>query len=69
MHNSRARVLRMTRKGERVYAGIVPLAQKIEAELQAGFSRTEWTLLRRALTKLSVKLNDLSNAEVEADPD
>lgn len=67
--DGRARVLRMTRKGERVYAGLVPLAQKIEGELQAGFSRTEWGLLRRTLAKLDVTLNDLSNAEVEADPD
>lgn len=66
--DGRARVLRMTRKGERIYAGMVPLAREIERELQSGLSRTEWGMLERLLGKLGAQLDEISGAEVGPDP-
>ncbi len=61
--DGRARVLRMTRKGERVYAGAVPLARQLETDLKGALSRAEWATLQKALTRLHGHL------EEEAGPD
>ena len=61
--DGRARVLRMTRKGERIHAGAVPLARRLEDEMKGALSRPEWATLQKALTKLHAHL------ENEAGPD
>jgi DNA-binding MarR family transcriptional regulator len=50
--DGRGRLLRLTRKGAGVYAGIKPMADEVEAALAAGLSRTEWNALQKALAKL-----------------
>jgi DNA-binding MarR family transcriptional regulator len=50
--DGRGRLLRLTRKGAGVYAGIKPMAEEIETALAAGLSRTEWNALHKALAKL-----------------
>jgi DNA-binding MarR family transcriptional regulator len=50
--DGRGRLLRLTRKGAGVYAGIKPMAEEVEAALAAGLSRTEWNALHKALAKL-----------------
>ncbi len=61
--DGRARVLRMTRKGERVHAGVVPLARRLEDELKGALGRGEWATLQKALTRLHAHL------ESDAGPD
>jgi DNA-binding MarR family transcriptional regulator len=56
--DGRARVLRMTRKGERVYAGAVPLARQLEGELKGALSRVEWATLQKALMRLHGHLEE-----------
>ena len=51
--DGRGRLLRLTRKGATVYAGVAPTAQAIEAALAPGLTKAEWTTLHRALGKLS----------------
>lgn len=50
--DGRGRLLRLTRKGATVYAGVKPTAQEIEAMLAAGLTKAEWNALQKALTKL-----------------
>jgi DNA-binding MarR family transcriptional regulator len=51
--DGRGRLLRLTRRGEAVYDGMVPLACELEGQLAEGLSRTEWSVLLKALDKLS----------------
>ncbi|HEY4171545.1 MAG TPA: MarR family winged helix-turn-helix transcriptional regulator [Rhodopila sp.] len=51
--DGRGRLLRLTRKGTTVYAGIRPTAQAIEASLAPSLSKAEWAALHKALGKLS----------------
>ena len=51
--DGRGRLLRLTRKGATVYAGVAPTAHAIEAALAPGLTKAEWTTLHRALGKLS----------------
>ncbi len=60
--DGRARVLRMTRKGERVYAGVVPLARRLEDDLRGALGKAEWAALLKALTRLH------QHVEAEAGP-
>jgi DNA-binding MarR family transcriptional regulator len=50
--DGRGRLLRLTRKGASIYAGIKPMALEVETALAAGLSRTEWNALQKALAKL-----------------
>ena len=61
--DGRARVLRMTRKGERIHAGAIPLARELEDDLRTALNRAEWSTLQRALARLDKHL------ESEAGPD
>ncbi len=61
--DGRARVLRMTKKGERVHASVVPLARSLEDELKTALGKTEWASLLKALTRLHQHL------EAQAGPD
>jgi DNA-binding MarR family transcriptional regulator len=51
--DGRGRLLRLTRKGGNVHAGVVPLAREMEAALSEGLTRTEWNVLNKALVKLN----------------
>jgi DNA-binding MarR family transcriptional regulator len=51
--DGRGRLLRMTRRGAAVYEGMVPLACELEGQLAEGLSRSEWSILLKALDKLS----------------
>ena len=52
-HDGRGRLLRLTRRGVTVYEGMVPLACELEGQLAEGLSRSEWSVLLKALDKLS----------------
>jgi DNA-binding MarR family transcriptional regulator len=51
--DGRGRLLRLTRRGVAVYQGMVPLACELEGQLAEGLSRSEWSVLLKALDKLS----------------
>jgi DNA-binding MarR family transcriptional regulator len=61
-HDGRARLLRLTRKGRAVHDGIMPVALALEAQLAAGLSDQEWTMLRRCLRRLQEHLDKLETA-------
>ena len=50
--DGRGRLMRLTRKGMSVYAGIAPTGQQIEQTLSSCMTRTEWAALQKALAKL-----------------
>jgi DNA-binding MarR family transcriptional regulator len=50
--DGRGRLLRLTRKGAGIYAGLKPMAEQIETTLAAGLSKTEWNALHKALGRL-----------------
>jgi len=50
--DGRGRLMRLTRKGTAVYAGIAPTGQQIEQTLSASMTRSEWAALQKALAKL-----------------
>ncbi|MEA2768395.1 MAG: hypothetical protein QOD93_1357 [Acetobacteraceae bacterium] len=51
--DGRGRLLRLTRKGTTVYAGVTPTVRSIEAALAPCLTKAEWTTLQKALAKLS----------------
>jgi DNA-binding MarR family transcriptional regulator len=67
--DGRARVLRLTRKGERTLSGLIPAARATEAELQEGLGRSEWAQLERTLRKLGARLDELAVEGSEEGPD
>lgn len=50
--DGRGRLLRLTRKGNNIYAGIAPTARSIEETLAQGLTKTEISALRANLGKL-----------------
>ena len=54
-NDGRGRLLRLTRKGNSVYEGLVPLARELESQLADAMSRTEWAGLLKALDKLGAQ--------------
>jgi DNA-binding MarR family transcriptional regulator len=52
-NDGRGRLLRLTRKGTTVHAGVVPLAREIEATLADGLTKAEWAALNKALVKMN----------------
>lgn len=67
--DGRARVLRMTRKGQKVFEAIVPLARRLESELTAGLSRAEWASFQKLLLKLHAHLDQIVGAEAGPEPE
>ncbi len=63
--DGRGRLLRLTRRGISVYEGMVPLACELESQLAEGLSRTEWSVLLKALEKLSAHARQCEGAEME----
>jgi DNA-binding MarR family transcriptional regulator len=51
--DGRGRLLRLTRKGAAIYAGIGPMARSIESSLAPSLTKAEWGALHKALGKLS----------------
>jgi len=64
--DGRGRLLRMTRRGTAVYEGMVPLACELEGQLAEGLSRSEWTVLLKALDKLSAYVQEFDAVEQHA---
>lgn len=52
-NDGRGRLLRLTRKGATIYAGLAPTAAEIESSLASGLTRSEWSVLQKALGKLT----------------
>ena len=63
--DGRGRLLRLTRRGVSVYEGMVPLACELEGQLAEGLSRTEWSVLLKALEKLSMHAKQCEGADHE----
>lgn len=59
--DGRGRLLRLTRKGATVHAGVVPLARELEATLAEGLTRTEWAALNKTLVKLNVHVQTIDD--------
>jgi DNA-binding MarR family transcriptional regulator len=62
--DGRGRLLRLTRKGDAVHQGVVPLARELEASLSQGLNRTEWAALEKALTRLSAHVLDIGGPDM-----
>lgn len=61
--DGRGRLLRLTRRGTSVYEGMVPLACELEGQLAERLSRSEWSVLLKALDKLSVHAKDFDGVD------
>lgn len=61
--DGRGRLLRLTRRGVAVYEGMVPLACELEGRLAEGLSRSEWSVLLKALDKLSTHAKGFEGAD------
>ncbi len=59
--DGRGRLLRLTRKGSTIYAGIGTTARDIDAALAPALTKAEWTTMHRALAKLSDYARSLLN--------
>jgi len=75
-NDGRGRLLRLTRKGTGVYAGIAPMAEEIDKAISSCLTRSEKTVLHKALGKLIEHTADLMSgraggfaeeAEVQSD--
>jgi len=67
--DGRGRLLRLTRKGASLYAGIKPMAEQIETTLAAGLSRTEWNALHKALGKLMEHAQAINAGSCDSETD
>jgi DNA-binding MarR family transcriptional regulator len=67
--DGRARLLRLTRRGVAVYEGMVPLACELEGQLAEALSRSEWSVLLKALAKLSVHAKGFEGVDQVASAD
>jgi DNA-binding MarR family transcriptional regulator len=63
--DGRGRLLRLTRRGASVYHGMVPLACELEGQLAEGLSRAEWSVLLKALEKLTTHAKHCEGADLE----
>ena len=58
-HDGRARLLRLTEKGQSLHDRIVPMSQALERQLASGLSDEEWKSLRHGLGRLQGHLRAL----------
>ena len=65
-NDGRGRLLRLTRKGTTTYAGMVPLAVGLEADLFGDLSRAERATLDRVLSKLATRLETIGQDATES---
>lgn len=61
--DGRARILRLTRKGQTVHRGLGPLAREMEHQVASGMSRADWAALRQALARINTHLANLDGAD------
>ena len=66
-NDGRGRLLSLTRKGAGVHNGAMPLALELEASLTEGLNKQEWTVLNKALVKLTTHVAALTGAEAEGE--
>ncbi len=66
--DGRGRLLRLTRKGTTIYTGVASTARSIDATLAVGLTRTELSVLHKALGKLNEHAQSILNGE-EGNPD
>jgi DNA-binding MarR family transcriptional regulator len=64
--DGRGRLLRLTRKGTTIHAGIVPLAKRVEAALFDELSRADLAGLNRLLLKITTRLETTTKTGPEA---
>ena len=57
--DGRARILRLTRKGQTVHRAVVPLAHEVEQQIAGGLGRGDWAALRQALARINTHLRTL----------
>ena len=65
--DGRGRQLSLTRKGQTVHRGVIPLARAMEAQLATALTRTEWTALGTALNKLNAHVLAIEGPDAETD--
>lgn len=63
--DGRGRLLRLTRRGTAVYDGMVPLACELQGQLAECMTRAEWSVLSKALEKLTAHVKDCEAIEPE----
>jgi len=61
--DGRGRLLRITRKGEAMHRGVVPLARLLETTLAEGLGRTQWAALSKALVRLDAHVRSIEQSE------
>lgn len=61
--DGRGRLLRMTRKGETVHQGVVPLARSLEASLAECLGRGQWATLSKALAQLNAHVQNIEGRD------
>jgi DNA-binding MarR family transcriptional regulator len=64
--DGRGRLMRLTRKGSTLYAGIGPTGHQIEQTLSTCMTRAEWLALQKALSKLIDHTHTLHDQETDA---
>lgn len=59
-------MLALTRKGQKVYDSIVPLALELEADLKVGLTREEQRVLSKVIDKLNTRVETTPGSETRA---
>jgi DNA-binding MarR family transcriptional regulator len=63
--DGRARMLRLTRRGQSTLRALVPVAQELEDRLAGTLSRAEWASLRQTLGRLNAQVPDVEGPPVD----
>ena len=63
--DGRARMLRLTRRGQSTLRSLVPVAQELEDRLAGTLSRAEWTSLRQTLGRLNSQVPDVDGPPLD----
>ncbi len=63
--DGRARMLRLTRRGQSTLRALVPVAQELEDRLAGTLSRAEWTSLRQTLSRLNAQVPDVEGPPLD----
>lgn len=68
-HDGRGRLLSLTKKGATAHSGVVPLAKELESTLSEGLNKQEWSVLNKALIKLTAHVVTMDSTAVEDVPE
>jgi DNA-binding MarR family transcriptional regulator len=63
--DGRARMLRLTRRGQSTLRSLVPVAQELEDKLAGTLSRAEWASLRQTLSRLNSQVPDVDGPPID----